>query len=167
MPKNKNIVLNTGPLISLIAAQQGLEFLTSLYGNILVPKEVVNEINEGGKSGFGIEEFSNYNFFNKQSDSTKLNTHLKNSLDRGEASVIQLALDKDINLVCIDEPVGRRIARLYDLKVTGSIGILLRAIKEGHNISMEKSLENMKKRGIYLSKKLTKFAIRKANELKD
>ena len=47
----KSIVINTGPIISLIASDQNLKFMESLYSNI----EVVNEIIEGGKSGFGIE----------------------------------------------------------------------------------------------------------------
>ena len=150
MPSNKQIVINTGPIISLIAARQGLDFLNSLYKNIIIPKEVVDEINEGGESGFGIEEFSNCNFFNKQKNETNLKPHLKNSLDIGEASVIQLALDKNINLVAIDESVGRRISRLYDLKVTGSIGILLRALKEGYDISIIDAIKNMQNRGIYI-----------------
>ncbi|WP_243714094.1 hypothetical protein [Nostoc sp. 106C] len=57
---------------------------------------------------------------------------LLNSLDLGEASVIQLALNKNIPTVCIDEAVGRGIARLSGLLVTGSIGILLRAKREGY-----------------------------------
>ena len=60
-----------------------------------------------------------------------------NTLDRGEASVIQTALDLDIALVAIDEVVGRRAARLAGLQITGSIGILLKARKQGliHNRS--------------------------------
>jgi len=35
-------------------------------------------------------------------------TFLSNSLDLGEASVIQLALDRSIKVVCIDEAIPRR-----------------------------------------------------------
>jgi predicted nucleic acid-binding protein len=35
---------------------------------------------------------------------------LLNSLDAGEASVIQLALNERIRTVCIDESAGRRLA---------------------------------------------------------
>lgn len=40
-----------------------------------------------------------------------------------QPAVIQLALDKGIQTVCIDETVGRKIARLNNLTLTGSIGI--------------------------------------------
>ena len=50
----------------------------------------------------------------------------------GEAAVIQLALEENIQTVCIDEAVGRRIARLNNLSLTGLIGILLRAKISGY-----------------------------------
>jgi len=84
---------------------------------------------------------------------------LKNSLDPGEASVIQFALDNTIPLVCIDEVVGRRKARLYDLTVTGSLGIMLRAKKEGVNLNLAGAIDNMKKNGIYLSNEVIKKAL--------
>jgi predicted nucleic acid-binding protein len=48
---------------------------------------------------------------------------LLNTLDRGEAAVIQLALDEGVHTVCIDEAAGRRIARLNGLSVRGAISI--------------------------------------------
>jgi len=38
--------------------------------------------------------------------------YLQNTLDRGEASVIQTALQQGVKRVCIDETAGRRVARL-------------------------------------------------------
>lgn len=55
--------------------------------------------------------------------------YLKNSIDRGEASVIQTALNNGVNLVCIDEVVGRRIAHS---SLTGSVGILLKQAESGN-----------------------------------
>jgi len=63
---------------------------------------------------------------------------LRNSLDLGEAAVIQLALQHGIPLVAIDETVGRRFARLSGLTVTGAIGILLRAKSLGYPCSWRK-----------------------------
>jgi predicted nucleic acid-binding protein len=66
-------------------------------------------------------------------------------LDCGEAAVIQLALNEGIQTVCIDEVQGRRIARLSNLSLTGSIGILIRAKKEDYSFSMPDAIERMKK----------------------
>ncbi|MFP5269408.1 hypothetical protein [Coleofasciculus sp.] len=46
-------------------------------------------------------------------------------------------MNENIQTVCIDEIAGRRIARLSGLSLTGSIGILLRAKREGYPISIQ------------------------------
>lgn len=166
MPRNKSIVINTGPILSLFAAIGDLKILKKLYFNVCIPKEVCDEVEVGGETNFAVQEFKNCIFLKKEKKPLVLIPHLKNSLDLGEASVIQLALNKNINTVCIDEPVGRRIARLNDLNVTGSIGILLKLIELGYTISMRQAIENMRKKGIYLSDQVINFAFDKENKLK-
>ena len=132
MPERKRIVINTSPLISLVAALGDLTVLRSLYTEVLVPFEVCQEITAGGKDGFAVAEFEAANWLKKKETSLSISSFLLNSLDLGEAAVIQLALDENIKTVCIDEAVGRRIARLNGLSLTGSIGILLRAKQSGY-----------------------------------
>ena len=48
MPDRKEIVINTGPLIALVAAIGDLALLNGLYSRILVPFEVCSEIMAGG-----------------------------------------------------------------------------------------------------------------------
>jgi len=73
-------------------------------------------------------------------------------------------LIKKVETVCIDETIGRRIARLYNLKVTGSLGILLRAKKEGYPVSLKQAIEKMQKKDIYLSSNLIKIVLKLAGE---
>ncbi|MDB9421875.1 DUF3368 domain-containing protein [Microcystis aeruginosa CS-563/04] len=89
---------------------------------------------------------------------------LLNSLDLGEAAVIHLALRENIQTVCIDETVGRRIAKLSGLLVTGSIGILLRAKQEGYPISIKLAITRMQNRGIRISARVISFALKQAGE---
>jgi predicted nucleic acid-binding protein len=121
MPEIETIVINTGPLLALTAAYGDLSFLEKIYKRVLVPFEVCQEIKAGGTTAFGLKEFVRSNFIEKQAVSLEIAQFLKNSLDLGEASVIQLALNENIRTVCIDEAVGRRIARLNGLCLTGSI----------------------------------------------
>jgi predicted nucleic acid-binding protein len=164
MPETDEIVMNTGPLIALMAGFKDLSFLKSLYRRILVPFEVSQEIECGGASGFGVNEFRALNFIEKQPHTLIISPFLKNALDLGEASVIQLALNENIETVCIDEALGRRIARLNGLKLTGSIGILIRAKQNGFSFSMSKVFDQMQSHGIYLSQKVTKFALTQVDE---
>ena len=134
MPNTEIIVINTAPIISLVAALGDLDVL-QLYTQVLVHFEVCQELLAGGASGFAVSEFEAATWLQKWSTPLNISPLLLNSLDLGEASVIQLALNESIQTVCIDETVGRRIARLSGLTLTGSIGILLRAKQEGYPVS--------------------------------
>ena len=45
----RDIVINTGPIIALVTATGSLEWLPSLYRKILIPFEVLKEIEAGGQ----------------------------------------------------------------------------------------------------------------------
>ena len=150
----KKIVINTSPLISLIAGLGDLSILQDLFMEVIVPKEVSDELLAKGSDLYDAKIFINDKWLNKKKKNIKIYSFLKNSLDTGEASVIQTALDNEIDLVCIDEVVGRRVARLNNLKVTGSLGIIISAKKKGKEIDIEKVLFNMKNHGIWISEDL-------------
>lgn len=164
MPKADRIVINTSPLITLVAALGDLTVLRSLYTEVLVPLEVAQEITAGGRDRFAVAEFEAANWLLKQDNYLNISPFLLNSLDLGEAAVIQLALESNIQTVCIDEAVGRRIARLNNLSLTGSIGILLRAKDSGYPLQMKQAIQQMQKRGIRLSSKVIAFALKQAGE---
>jgi len=84
------------------------------------------------------------------------------TLDVGEAAVIQLALNEGIQTVCIDESLGRRMARLNGLLVTGSMGVLLRAKQEGYPFLMREAIRKMKSRGIWISQAVEDFVLQQA-----
>jgi predicted nucleic acid-binding protein len=159
MPKRKRIVINTGPVLALVAAWGELDILRELYAQVIVPYEVSQEIFAGGPAEFGVKEFEQANWLIKRKTPTNISTYLSNSLDIGEASVIQIAIDENIQRVCIDETTGRRIARLHNLKLTGSVGILVRAKNEGFSFSMIEAIQKMKQNGVWLSDEVVEFAL--------
>ena len=69
-------------------------------------------------------------------------------------------MDKNISTVCIDESMGRRVARLNDLNLTGSIGVLIRAKEQGFDFSMIDAIDRMQEQGIYLSQTVIDFALK-------
>lgn len=58
MLKTTQIVINTSPLIALVAALEDLEVLQFLYTKVLVPFEVCQEILSGGTIGFAVKELA-------------------------------------------------------------------------------------------------------------
>ena len=156
--------MNTGPIIALIAGLNNLEILKRLYNKVIVPYEVSEEILVKSKENYDAKVFKQNKWINKRNKPVKVEPFLKNSLDKGEASVIQTATNENIKTVCIDEVAGRRIARLNNLKVTGSLGIIISAIKKGENLNIEKTIKKMRKNGVWISKELEQKAIKLVNE---
>lgn len=165
MPKSNKIVINTGPILALIAGLGNLDVLKLMYDQVIVSYEVCKEIEAGGITGFGLKEFNEAEFLIKIQKPLIIQPYLQNSLDLGEASVIQTAIDQKITTVCIDEALGRRAARLSGLSLTGSLGIIIRAKKNGHILpSLRQVTSQMQTQGIYLSDKLIAFTLRQIGE---
>jgi predicted nucleic acid-binding protein len=164
MPRIKDLVINTGPLLALAAALDTFEPLKELYSNILVPSEVDEELFAAGSEAFGLSAYTQAEFLTRISEKVNIDPFLSKILDRGEASVISLARRENITTVCIDEAVGRRYARLYGLNITGSLGILLKASKVDKSIDVEAAIGNMRRRGVWLSDKLIAAVLKQISE---
>lgn len=108
-----------------LAAAGCFDALHLLYQRVIVPLEVAKEIRAGGRHGIGVTELDCARWLDIQTGDAAVRAYLANALDRGEAAVIATALDRGIRLVCVDETVGRRMARLAGLDLTGSLGILI------------------------------------------
>ncbi len=73
--------------------------------------------------------------------------------------MIQTALDRSVELVCIDESAGRHVAALNGLRVTGSLGVLLRAQRLGRSIPLRAALERMRAHGVWVSDRVASAAL--------
>ncbi len=114
------IISDTSCLIALDNAKI-LEILKDLYGGIQVTKEVSEEFGELLPEWIKIISVRN----------KKRQTAFERRLDKGEASVITLALESDNALLIIDEAKGRNIAKFFGVDVIGTIGVLTLAYKKG------------------------------------
>ena len=85
-------------------------------------------------------------------------------LDEGEAEVIILAKEQDADLVIMDEIMGRRIAKQFNLTVTGTIGVLLKAKERGFVNVIKELLTELQEKGTWLNTKLISKALELANE---
>ncbi len=158
------MVINTGPIIALVAATGDLSLLAKLYSRIIVPREVCDEVLANGGTRFGAAEFAAADGIERRTEPVELGSLLSQLLDRGEASVVQTAINEGIETVCIDEHLGRRVARLNGLRVTGSLGLLIRAKREGHSFSISDAISRMREAGVFLSDRVIEAALREAGE---
>ena len=73
-------------------------------------------------------------------------------MDAGKAEAIALALETGAQRVLLDESEARRIAKDLGLKVTGVLGILLRACRQNRVPSLRSEMERLReKAGFYIS----------------
>ena len=90
---------------------------------------------------------------------------LRRDLDQGEAEAIALALQVKAEWMLLDERDGRRVAKQFGLRVTGVLGILLQARREGRLSSLQEAMEQLReKAGFHIRGDLFTDLVRKSGE---
>jgi len=120
------VVCNTSPLLYLHQVGH-LDLLKSLYGEILVPPAVRDELREGRQRGFSTPDVDAVSWIRIQPLRERSLLPAVVDLGLGEAEAIALALLYPGSLLILDDALGRRIAQLSELTFTGTLGILVRA----------------------------------------
>ena len=124
------VVSDTSPLINL-AAIQHLWLIPEIYGQVIIPQAVFNEIVIEGIGEPGAEEIQSANWaLIRTCPPSQLLDKLRVDLDPGEAEAIALAVEIGADRILMDERKGRQIAIGLSLKPVGVLGILLRAKQE-------------------------------------
>ena len=77
---------------------------------------------------------------------------------------IVLALEESADLILLDDYEARRVARSFGLKVTGTIGILIRAKHEGKIESLKDEIERLMKTGFWVSRELYERILKESGE---
>ena len=148
----ERIVCNTSPLLAL-TKMQTLDAVGKLPYQFICPAEVEAEILAGANQGYQIDIPA---WLIVVPLANPLSPLAIAALDAGEAAVIQLALEQNIRMVCIDELKGRRAALAVGLKVVGSLGLLGRAKNLGLIAEARPFIERARLAGIYYDENLIK-----------
>jgi len=158
----RKIVSNTTPIITLLTISK-LELLQQIYGQIIIPKGVYEEIEQGKEKPF-YTDLSKFEWITIKLIKDREPIKYLRDLDKGEAEVIVLANELQADLVIIDERLGREFAEYFNLKVTGTIGVLLKAKELGFIKKIKPLINQMIDSGIWLNKKLIDKILNIANE---
>jgi hypothetical protein len=149
MPK---VVSNTTPIISLLKISK-IEILKDLYSEVIIPQAVFDEIEEGKNKAY-YEDLSKIEWIRIQEIADRNSVKFFFDLDAGEAEAIVLANETEAGLLIIDEKLGRHYAKQAGLKITGTIGVLVKAKKAGCIKHVKPLLIELTKKDVWISDRL-------------
>ncbi len=145
------VVSNSTPLIALSRISK-LGLLKEYFGETYIPREVYDEVVTRGGHLSGAKEVASSEWIKVVDVNNKVAVEsLGLVLGKGEAEAIVLAKEKG-DLLIIDDGDGRRTAESLDIKITGTIGILLLASKDG-KLDLKKTLDELIETGFRLGDK--------------
>ena len=122
----RQVVVNATPIIALALVGR-LNLLRQLYGQIVVPPAVRDEVLAGGPAAVGSVQMRQATWIRTVTLQDPQRAELLLDLDRAEAEVLSLAHELDADLGIIDERLARSHAKRIGLRITGTLGVLLKA----------------------------------------
>jgi len=161
------VVSDTSPLSGL-AITGHLFLLQQIYGQVVIPVAVADELRRGGQDDPRIYEALSTDWIEvRQPGNQALVESLQSdrNLDRGEAEAIALALELKADELLIDERLGRQEASRLGLSTTGLLGLLLVAKRQGLINAMRPVVDAlMNEAGFRVSNQLYVEVLRVAGE---
>jgi len=149
----KTIISDTSCLIILSNINE-LDLLRKVYGEITTTSIIAEEFNDPLPEWISIHDI-------KDSHSQKI---LETQIDRGEASAIALALEIPDSLIILDDFKGRKVAVKLGLKITGTIGVIIKAKLLGIIPSIKPLFLKIRLTNFRLSDEIEKQALIAAGE---
>lgn len=143
---NQEIIIADSSCLIVLENIKELSLLKKLFGEILITAEVKDE--------FGLE-LPNWIKIRTVKDQSRIDA-LALVLNKGEASAIALSMETAESVLIIDEKKGRRIAKELNIKIIGTLGIILKAKEKGLISSIEDILEKLENADFRISPSLKK-----------
>ncbi|MGA2616169.1 MAG: DUF3368 domain-containing protein [Thermoguttaceae bacterium] len=160
------VVSDTSPLQYLHQAGL-LHLLPGLYGSIIVPAAVAAELDRGISLGFALPDVHTMPWVHVVGPCPTLTSPLPADFGAGERDVLMLAARTPNSLALIDDARARHYARLLGIKLTGTLGILVKAKQQGHLPAVLPVLETLESLGFFLDPTTRASLLRLANEGSD
>jgi hypothetical protein len=124
----------------------------------------VAELRAGREQGEDAPEVAEYSWISVRAVRVPALIGLITDLGAGEAQALALALEEPESLVILDDRLAREVAKLQNLRITGTAGVLLRAKQEGHIQAIAPLLNKLTELGFRLSDTVRSHILRLAQE---
>lgn len=125
------VISDTSPIINL-ARIGALDLLPALFGKVIIPKKVFDEITVEGADMPGANEIRRAKWVEVRECANKTFVQaLQLQVDPGESEAIGLAIEMQARLLLIDERMGRQLAKEFQVPIMGLLGVLKMAKGKG------------------------------------
>ena len=156
------VFANTTPLPYLHRLGR-LEWPGEFHGRIVVPAAVAEEIEAGRQLGARVPDLAAFSWIEIRR-APALMPVFPRSIHRGEAEVLALAQLSGDALVIIDDALARTHARELGLRVTGTLGVILRAKREQRIAAVAPLLVQLRAEGFHIAPATLAEVLRLAGE---
>ncbi len=114
------VVTDTSPLQYLYQTER-LGLLKDLYGGILIPEGVAEEIAESRSLGYSLPDLSSTDWIQVTAVADRRVLRLASDLGKGEREALSLAVERPGATVLLDDRLARRMAQHLGLSFTGTL----------------------------------------------
>ena len=160
----RKVIVNTTPLIALCHVGQ-LELLKKIYGEIMIPQAVYRELSKKKESICKKQVDNALDWIHVEKIENQMaKSMFKTQLHDGEVEVMILAKEKNADIVVIDDANAKKHAKYLKLSVTGTLGVLIKAKRQGHISELKPVIQEMIDKNIYISEKVMKICLEQVNE---
>ena len=140
------VVSDTSPVLNLAIIGR-LDLLHQQFGKVWLPQAVTDElrIEQELPGSAAVRAAQQAGWLSSEHVRDRVRVAiLQRDLDSGEAEAIALALQKHADWLLLDERDARRVAKSLGLKVTGVLGILLKASMDGQLPSLREAMDQLR-----------------------
>ncbi len=159
----RKVVVNSTPLIALCGIGE-LDILRKLYGEIFIPEAVYREVTFKEDSACALlKNLCEWIHVERISSADEKKMY-RAKLHEGEVEVMILACEINADLIILDDNAAKKTAKYLGFKVTGTLGVLLKAKQSGITWEVRPLLEKIKMNGFYISREVEKLVLGQAGE---
>ena len=150
----KIVIVNSTPIIALSSINK-LGLLKELYGTVIIPNAVKDEIEAKSKSKAQSQLEASFEWIHVEMIKNVAQKQIfKTQLHDGEVEVMILGQELHADLLVIDDYMAREYAKYLGFNIIGTVGILLLAKSRGIILEVKPLVDGLIANGIYISNRL-------------
>ncbi|KAB2932739.1 MAG: DUF3368 domain-containing protein [Leptonema illini] len=162
---DRTLIVNASPIICLAKANLA-DLLLAVSNEVIVPRAVMAEIMAGPPADAGRRWLeSAHRIISVSIDSIHPEVSVL-QLGSGETSVIQAGLIRRAGhpILLLDDYRARKAAASFGLQCCGTVGLLIKAKRQGNIATVHEPLQRLKDAGLYIHPGLIEEALKLSGE---